>query len=317
MGSNPSPACHGGLRSPLTSQCSLDLSLALKNISVQNSHRILAKLCVANPMRSPRKQKDWCKNLHALFIALFISHHCNIHIQIVLQSCWFSFPKWCTTNLHFLLSHSSPNNATLWYLFLLARKSHRIGCQVKFSGDESRWGAELLQVTLGYIFVQFLTDNIRRKAILLKSSSLNPPCRVLIKSKNKASSRKIGLFFVNGFSSHRGVDKMQGFQWNHARCLDLQLAPTAYPSSFPPTLGAFLLHCADTNPYPKSPSCSSSIPGERLRGAVGEVTGSIPMLLLFYTCNGERTHGLLKCSTENLSNALPEGSCKVSLYLGD
>lgn len=201
--------------------------------------------------------------------------------------------------------------------FLLARKSHRIGCQVKFSGDESRWGAELLQVTLGYIFVQFLTDNIRRKAILLKSSSLNPPCRVLIKSKNKASSRKIGLFFVNGFSSHRGVDKMQGFQWNHARCLDLQLAPTAYPSSFPPTLGAFLLHCADTNPYPKSPSCSSSIPGERLRGAVGEVTGSIPMLLLFYTCNGERTHGLLKCSTENLSNALPEGSCKVSLYLGD
>lgn len=43
----------GGLRS----QCMLYLSLAVVNISVQNSHSMkLAKLCVANLMRNPRKQ---------------------------------------------------------------------------------------------------------------------------------------------------------------------------------------------------------------------------------------------------------------------
>lgn len=47
----------GGLKSQLKSQCMLYLSLAVVNISVQNSHSMmLAKLCVANLMRNPRKQ---------------------------------------------------------------------------------------------------------------------------------------------------------------------------------------------------------------------------------------------------------------------
>lgn len=127
--------------------------------------------------------------------------------------------------------------------FLLARKSHRIGYQVKFSGDESRWGAELLQVTFSYIFVQFLTDNIRRKAILLKSSSLNPPCRVLIKSKKQSilqENRALLCKWV--FLSQRGWQNarisVKPFQvFGSATCSYSlsQLLPTN-PWSFPPPL---------------------------------------------------------------------------------
>lgn len=70
------------------------------------------------------------------------------------------------------------------------------------------------------------------------------------------------------------------------RCLHLQPAPPTSSHLFsPPILGARPLLWVDTQSLSQQPPPSSSIiPGERLRGAVGEVTGSIPALWLFYTC---------------------------------
>lgn len=103
----------------------------------------------------------------------------------------------------------------------------------------------------------------------------NLPCVVLPNKKKNIQDPSLQMHFL----SERG--------WGSVRTSVKYLQPAPLISSHlfsPPTLGACRHLCVDTQSLNQQPPPSSSImPGERLRGAVGEVTGTIPTLWLFYT----------------------------------
>lgn len=204
------------------------------------------------------------------------STHCLIHcpsLQADSASVLLLVVSWVIYNrLAPFLSFYS-NHAAFWYPSLITRNNCSQKRVPKSPGDGSEWSTVQLETSL-LTFVPFLTSSARNATGGTRKQANKQTENALF------GNRKLLCKLI---TSQRGAAATQGPEWGCYISLHLQPVPLISPTSFPPA-GACSPPCVGTQSPNQQPLPSSSVtPGERLRGAVGAVSGGIPTPWPFYT----------------------------------